>query len=49
MEDHASDVRVVDAARQAIRARNHQVRREAVGGDFFQAVPPGGFWPPERL
>jgi hypothetical protein len=33
---------VVDAARQAIHAKNHQARCEAVGGDFFQAVPPGG-------
>jgi hypothetical protein len=34
--------RGLDAARQAIHAKNHQARCEAVGGDFFQAVPPGG-------
>jgi SAM-dependent methyltransferase len=33
---------VVDAARQAIHAKHHQARCEAVGGDFFQAVPLGG-------
>jgi O-methyltransferase domain/Dimerisation domain len=33
---------VVDAARQAIHAKNHQARCETVGGDFFQAVPLGG-------
>jgi hypothetical protein len=33
---------VVDAARPAIHAEHHQARCEAVGGDFFQAVPPGG-------
>jgi hypothetical protein len=33
---------VVDAARQAIHAKNYQARCQAVGGDFFQAVPPGG-------
>ena len=32
----------MDAARQAIHAKGYQVRCEAVGGDFFQAVPPGG-------
>jgi O-methyltransferase domain/Dimerisation domain len=33
---------VIEAARQAIHAKGHQERCEAVGGDFFQAVPPGG-------
>jgi hypothetical protein len=33
---------VVEAARQAIHAKNYQTRCNAVGGDFFQAVPPGG-------
>jgi O-methyltransferase domain/Dimerisation domain len=33
---------VVEAARQAIQTKNYQTRCEAVGGDFFQAVPPGG-------
>jgi len=33
---------VVEAARQAIDAKGYQSRCEAVGGDFFQAVPPGG-------
>jgi SAM-dependent methyltransferase len=30
---------VVEAARQAIHAKNYQARCEVVGGDFFQAVP----------
>jgi hypothetical protein len=33
---------VADAARAAIHAKGYQGRCEAVGGDFFQAVPPGG-------
>jgi len=33
---------VADAARQAIAAHGYAERCEAVGGDFFQAVPPGG-------
>jgi O-methyltransferase domain/Dimerisation domain len=33
---------VADAARQAITAQDYAGRCEAVGGDFFQAVPPGG-------
>jgi hypothetical protein len=33
---------VADAAREAIHAKGYQGRCEAVGGDFFQAVPPGG-------
>jgi hypothetical protein len=33
---------VADAARQAITAQGYAGRCEAVGGDFFQAVPPGG-------
>ena len=33
---------VADAARQAIAAHGYAARCEAVGGDFFQAVPPGG-------
>jgi O-methyltransferase domain/Dimerisation domain len=33
---------VVEAARQAIEAKNYQARCHAVGGDFFQAVPRGG-------
>src|SRR5215831_16118748 len=33
---------VVEAARQAIEAKNYQARCRAVAGDFFQAVPPGG-------
>jgi hypothetical protein len=33
---------VIEAARQAIHAKGHQQRCEAVGGNFFQAVPPGG-------
>jgi hypothetical protein len=33
---------VVEAARQAIHAKNYQTRCNAIGGDFFQAVPPGG-------
>jgi len=32
---------VLEAARQAIRAKNYQARCEVVGGDFFQAVPSG--------
>jgi SAM-dependent methyltransferase len=32
---------VVEAARQAIHAKNYQLRCEVVGGDFFQAVPSG--------
>jgi SAM-dependent methyltransferase len=32
---------VLEAARQAIRAKNYQARGEVVGGDFFQAVPSG--------
>src|SRR5262249_37220926 len=33
---------VVDAARQAITAQGYDGRCEARGGDFFEAVPPGG-------
>jgi SAM-dependent methyltransferase len=33
---------VVEAAREAIEAKNYQARCKAVGGDFFQAVPSGG-------
>jgi hypothetical protein len=33
---------VADAARAAIHAKGYQGRCEAVGGDFFQAVPLGG-------
>ena len=33
---------VIEAAHQAIHVRGHQQRCEAVGGDFFQAVPSGG-------
>jgi hypothetical protein len=33
---------VADAARQAITAQGYAGRCEALGGDFFQAVPPGG-------
>jgi hypothetical protein len=33
---------VADAARQAMTAQGYAGRCEAVGGDFFQAVPPGG-------
>src|SRR5439155_26447866 len=33
---------VVDAARQAIVAQSDHGRCEVLGGDFFQAVPPGG-------
>src|SRR5215213_6175054 len=33
---------VIEAAHQAIHAKGHQQRCEAVGGNFFQAVPPGG-------
>jgi predicted O-methyltransferase YrrM len=33
---------VVETARQAIQAKGYENRCEAVGGDFFQAVPPGG-------
>jgi hypothetical protein len=33
---------VADAARQAIAAQGYAGRCEALGGDFFQAVPPGG-------
>jgi hypothetical protein len=33
---------VVEAARQAIETKNLQARCQAVAGDFFQAVPPGG-------
>ena len=33
---------VADAARAAIHAKGYQGRCEAVGGDFFHAVPPGG-------
>jgi hypothetical protein len=33
---------VVDAARAAIQAKGYQERCQAIGGDFFQAVPPGG-------
>jgi SAM-dependent methyltransferase len=32
---------VVEAARQAIHAKNYQARCEVVGGDFFQGVPSG--------
>jgi SAM-dependent methyltransferase len=32
---------VVETARQAIRAKNHQARCEAVSGDFFEGVPSG--------
>jgi SAM-dependent methyltransferase len=32
---------VVEAARQAIQAKNYQARCEVVGGDFFRAVPSG--------
>jgi hypothetical protein len=33
---------VADTARQAIAAQGYDGRCEALGGDFFQAVPPGG-------
>jgi len=33
---------VADAARQAMTAQGYAGRCEAVGGDFFQGVPPGG-------
>ena len=33
---------VVEAARQAIESRGYRERCQAVGGDFFQAVPPDG-------
>jgi O-methyltransferase domain/Dimerisation domain len=33
---------VIEAARQAIHAKNYQTRCDAVGGDFFQGVLPGG-------
>lgn len=33
---------VADAARQAITAQGYAGRCEALGGDFFEAVPPGG-------
>jgi hypothetical protein len=33
---------VVETARRAIQAKGYENRCEAVGGDFFQAVPPGG-------
>jgi hypothetical protein len=33
---------VADAARQAITAQGYTERCEALSGDFFQAVPPGG-------
>jgi len=33
---------VADVARQAITAQGYAGRCEALGGDFFQAVPPGG-------
>jgi hypothetical protein len=33
---------VADAARQAIAAQGYAGQCEALGGDFFQAVPPGG-------
>ena len=33
---------VIEAAHQAIHVRGHQQRCEAVGGNFFHAVPPGG-------
>jgi hypothetical protein len=33
---------VADAARQVITAQGYAGRCEALGGDFFQAVPPGG-------
>jgi hypothetical protein len=33
---------VVEAARQAIEAKNYEARCRAVAGDFFQAVPQGG-------
>jgi hypothetical protein len=33
---------VADAARQAITVQGYDGRCEALGGDFFQAVPPGG-------
>jgi SAM-dependent methyltransferase len=32
---------VLEAARQAIHAKNYQARCEVVGGDFFQALPLG--------
>ena len=32
---------VVEAAREAIHAKNYQARCEVIGGDFFQAVPSG--------
>jgi C-methyltransferase len=33
---------VADAARQAITVQGYDGRCDALGGDFFQAVPPGG-------
>jgi hypothetical protein len=33
---------VIEAARQAIHAKNYQARCDAIGGDFFQEVPKGG-------
>jgi len=33
---------VVETERQAIHVKGYDERCEAVGGDFFQAVPPGG-------
>jgi SAM-dependent methyltransferase len=33
---------VIEVARQAIHAKNYQTRCDAVGGDFFQEVPPNG-------
>jgi hypothetical protein len=33
---------VAEAARQAINAQGYHERCEALGGDFFQSVPPGG-------
>jgi hypothetical protein len=33
---------VIEAARQAIHAKNYQARCDAVGSDFFQGVPKGG-------
>src|SRR5262249_35006641 len=32
---------VIEAARQAIQAKNYQARCEVIGGDFFQEVPSG--------
>lgn len=33
---------VVEAARQTIRAKGYEGRCDAIGGDFLDAVPPGG-------